>query len=348
LIEVLRLEKIKINKSKNTILDIPDFKVFQGERVAIIGPNGAGKTTLLKVLAFLEEPCEGERYFCGEKIANGKRQLWIRRKMAAVFQNPLLLDMSVYDNVALGLYFRKFPEHDVKTKVGYWLRTLGIYNLRNQNARDLSGGEAQRVSIARALCVEPEILFLDEPFSYLDAPTRENLLVELKTIVDERQITTVFVTHDFTEIPYLATKTCVMLNGKIVQAGMPEQVLYKPSSARVAKFLGIENIYEGRVMASTGDFSEILVDNLLMKVKGRCEIGRSVKICIRSETILINEEVNKSNVFKGEVKEVYYKGSYNKLDVDIGIRIKVSTTKNIEKGQKLTVAIPEDKIHVIN
>lgn len=347
MVEVLRLKKIKINKSKNTILDIPNFTVFKGDKMAIIGPNGAGKTTLLKVLAFLEEPCEGERYFCGVKIANGKKQLWIRRKMAAVFQNPLLLNMSVYDNVALGLRFRKFSEHDIRTKVDYWLRTLGIYHLRNQNARDLSGGEAQRVSIARALCVEPEILFLDEPFSYLDVPTREKLLVELKTIIDERQITTVFVTHDFTDIPYLATKTCVMFNGKISQTGTPEEVLYKPSSLEVARFLGTENIYEGKIITSDG-FLEVLVNNtLLFTAKGNYEINKPVRICIRPESILINEKIKTRNIFKGKIRKVHYKGSYIKVELDIGVKIIATTVKNYKQGQKVIVAIPENRIHVI-
>ena len=163
---IIEASKIKLQKSKKEILDVEHFQLAQGEVRAVIGPNGAGKSTLLQVLALLQRPSSGQLFFRGE-IVNSKNILSIRRRMAVVFQEALLLDTTVYKNVASGLQIRGHRKKEIDGLVWEWLERLGIRSLAHRPARFLSGGESQRVSLARAFALEPEVLFLDEPFSPL-------------------------------------------------------------------------------------------------------------------------------------------------------------------------------------
>ncbi len=168
---ILSAEGIIVRYDERTILDIPSFSVEEGEVFALIGQNGAGKSTLLRILNLLEVPKHGSVCYNSDKITpqnrHEKRQL-----TATVFQEPLLLSTTVWNNVATGLKLRRRPAKEIDKRVQAWLAKLGIEHLAKRPASKISGGEAQRVSLARALVLEPKILFLDEPFSDLDAPTR--------------------------------------------------------------------------------------------------------------------------------------------------------------------------------
>ncbi|AGL03088.1 ABC transporter ATP-binding protein [Desulfoscipio gibsoniae] len=215
---MLTLKDIVVVRDKKTILQIGDFRLEEGERLAVIGPNGAGKSTFLKVLALLETPTAGEIFFRGDKVT-GQNSLTFRRRMAVVFQEPLLLNTTVFNNVAQGMHFRGIAGVDRQRRVDYWLDRFGITALRNRKPLHLSGGEAQRVSLARAFVLEPEVIFLDEPFSALDFSTRLELLEDLGTQLANTGSTTVFVTHDFNEIPYLTDNVAVIDAGAIVYKG---------------------------------------------------------------------------------------------------------------------------------
>lgn len=221
---MLALKNVVLAKDKKTILRIDDFHLKKGERLAVIGPNGAGKSTFLKVLALLETPTSGEVFFRGEKVT-GKNNLAFRRRMAVVFQEPLLLNTTVFNNVAQGMYFRSIAGVQRQRRVDYWLERFGITALRHRKPLHLSGGEAQRVSLARAFVLEPEVVFLDEPFSALDFSTRLELLEELGTLLANTGVTTVFVTHDFNEIPYLTDKVAVIDQGHMVYKGGLKELL---------------------------------------------------------------------------------------------------------------------------
>lgn len=214
---ILAAKDITVVRSKRTILQVPNVELREGEVLALVGHNGAGKTTLLQVLALVLQPTTGAVYFRGEKVTNGNA-LQVRRCMAAVLQQPLLLDTTVFNNVAVGLQIRKIPKKEIKRLVPPWLERLGVAHLAKQSVRGLSGGEAQRVSLARALVLEPQVLFLDEPFSALDTPTRESLLKELNGILTEKNMTAVFVTHDYREIPKLAHRVIELDSGSILRS----------------------------------------------------------------------------------------------------------------------------------
>ncbi|MBE3580889.1 MAG: ABC transporter ATP-binding protein [Thermoanaerobacteraceae bacterium] len=221
----LRAEGIKVVKGRLQVLAVDEFDIAPGEIWGIIGPNGAGKSTLLHVLSLLERPDEGTVYFDGRPV-NWRRQeiMKLRRQLAVVFQEPLLLNTTVYQNVALGLRFRGVKGPEMGRRVQKWLEILGIAHLALRKPWELSGGEARRVSLARALVLEPQVLLLDEPFVALDAPTRAALLVELRRLLQARGITALFVTHDFTELPLLADRVAVLLEGRIVQTGRPRDI----------------------------------------------------------------------------------------------------------------------------
>lgn len=228
---------IKISRGKNHILVIEQFRLKNGEVMALIGVNGSGKSTLVQTLALLLKPDSGKVFIQGEE-ATPKNELSLRRRMAVVFQEPLLLDTTVYKNVAAGLLLRGCQPADVDRRVRDWLARLGIDSMANRQARFLSGGESQRVSLARAFAVEPEVLFLDEPFSALDYPTKRTLITELSDILKATRIATVLVTHDPSEIPLIAESVSVLHGGKIAQRGTLKEIQTRPVNGTVAALVG--------------------------------------------------------------------------------------------------------------
>ncbi|MDI6710377.1 MAG: ATP-binding cassette domain-containing protein [Bacillota bacterium] len=216
-------EGLRLVKGRHPILEIPAFTVRRGQVLALVGPNGAGKSSLLQVLALLQRPTAGRVLVAGE-TATRANNLALRRRMAVVFQDALLLDTTVRENVILGLKLRGVPRAAALERAQAWLERLGIAHLADRPARFLSGGEAQRTSLARAFALEPEVLFLDEPFSALDYPTRVGLLREMGDILKGTGITTVFVTHDYTEIPYLTRDVAVLRDGRLIREGDVEEL----------------------------------------------------------------------------------------------------------------------------
>ena len=233
---LLQLSDLRVRREGQIVLDIQSLSVETGEVLAIVGPNGAGKSTLFLALARLLKPDHGRVLFQDRPI-DSFRDLDYRRRIALVLQEPLLMDMSVYENAALGLKFRRQPGVLIDERVRHWLERLGVAHLAERPARKLSGGEAQRVSLARAFVLQPDLLLLDEPFTSLDAPTRIRLLEDLKSVLVETGMTTIFITHDLQEALKLATRMAVMLDGRIEQTGTPRDVFDRPINERVAGFL---------------------------------------------------------------------------------------------------------------
>lgn len=233
---MLETRNITWRKGNKDILHNINIHLDKASRVGLVGPNGCGKTSLLKILAFLEPPTSGRIIFQGASY-NGHVPLKIRRQIGMVFQEPLLLNASVYDNVAVGLKLRGLPRLEIKEKVREWLELFKVSHLEQQHARTLSGGEAQRVCLARALALKPEILFMDEPFSSLDAPAKEGLLSDLARILPDTQTTILIVSHDFREIEHLAERVLIMLNGEIAGDAAPEELLRAAPTQEIDDFL---------------------------------------------------------------------------------------------------------------
>jgi tungstate transport system ATP-binding protein len=228
---LIELKEVTYQVNNKTLLRIPDFQLQTGEFLGMMGPNGAGKSTLLKIMAFLESRTSGEILYRGQVIPKGNPTLELRRKFSVALQQTLLLDGSGCNNVAIGLKLRKLPKAIIKEKVALWMDQFQISHLAKKNAHFLSGGEAQRVNLARAMIVEPEILFLDEPFSALDFPTKIKLMEDFKQIIEAAGTTTAFVSHDLMEINYLTNRLAIIVNGEVKQSGPTQRVLEQPNSA---------------------------------------------------------------------------------------------------------------------
>src|SRR5215218_2703159 len=210
---VLRLCGVNVRYGDRVILDLPELSVAAGEVVAIMGANGAGKSTLLHVAALLQRPQTGEVWIAGER-ATPRTSRRLRRATAMVLQEPLLFDVSVVANAASGLRFRGVRRQEAERRARQWLAEFGVCHLATQSARTLSGGEAQRASLARAFAVEPQLLLLDEPFAALDPATREALVPELAARLRETRTAAVIVTHDVAEARALTNRVLILPHGR--------------------------------------------------------------------------------------------------------------------------------------
>ena len=221
---VLRLCGVTVRYGQRVVLELPELTVAPGEVLAVMGPNGAGKSTLLHVAALLRRPQRGEVWIAGER-ATRRTERTLRRRTAMVLQEPLLFDVSVVANAASGLRFRGVRRCDAEHRAMLWLEQFGVGHLAARNARTLSGGEAQRVSLARAFAVAPELLVLDEPFAALDPATRETIVPELAVQLRETRTAAVIVTHDASEAVALADRLLVLVDGRIAQYERTDVVL---------------------------------------------------------------------------------------------------------------------------
>lgn len=269
-----------------TVLDGVGLSLQPGRTLALLGPNGSGKSTLLRVLALLERPGAGRLTLLGEPVSgHAAPRLALRRRMATVFQAPLLTDMTVAENVGLGLRFRGVVGPGATTRVMRWLERFGIGHLARQQARTLSGGEAQRASLARAFVVEPELLFLDEPFASLDLYGREVLALELEAILRESRIATVLVTHERAEAMMLGDEVAVLLGGGLAQQGPTREVLSRPVTELVARFLGVENLLASRIEQRRGDQGMVQLGGQPFQADVTAVAGDDAMLCLRAEDV---------------------------------------------------------------
>lgn len=227
---LLEVTGLRMERSGRRVVDVDHLAIQPGEVLAVIGPNGAGKSSLLHGLALLQPARIGSYRWAGRLARLPEEAPALRREMAVVFQEPLLLEGSVPANVSMGLKLRGEPADRYQPVAQAMLERLGIGHLARRSARQLSGGEAQRVSIARALAVRPRLIYLDEPFGALDVLARSALLRDLKGLLASEGTAALFVTHDFTEIPPLADRVAVMAAGQIVQIGTPQAVFNQPAT----------------------------------------------------------------------------------------------------------------------
>jgi len=233
---LLEVRGLRLRRGGRQVLEIDALAIQEGQTLAVIGPNGSGKSSLLLAVTGLLRPAEGEILFRGQPLRDYP-DLHYRRRLALVLQEPLLLDRPVYDNVALGLRFRGLPRAEVRRRTDEWIGRLGLQDLRARRASQLSGGEAQRVSLARAFALQPELLLLDEPFGALDTPTRLRLLEDLRTTLEQSGTTAIFISHHLDETKRLAQQVAILLDGKLRQSGTPREVFNAPADDLVRAFI---------------------------------------------------------------------------------------------------------------
>lgn len=226
-----------------------DFSLSPGEIVCLLGPSGCGKTTLLRLAAGIEKPDTGRVVFDGQEMAGPNRFVPPeRRNIGLMFQDfALFPHLSILDNVAFGL--RNLPREEARTIARHALERVGLPHYASNYPHHLSGGEQQRVALARALVPRPQIMLMDEPFSGLDQRLRESVRAETLTLLRETRASCLLVTHDPVEAMGLADRIFLMRQGRMVQAGTPEQLYRQPVDAAAARFFSDTNEMVGEVMA---------------------------------------------------------------------------------------------------
>ncbi len=238
------------------------LQVNDGELIALLGPSGSGKTTLLRIIAGLDAPDsdpETAVLVDGDDIT---RQSMHQRRVGFVFQHyALFRHMTVFENVAFGLRVRprrqRLPEPQLRRKVNELLELIQLVRWSSHYPSQLSGGQRQRVALARALAIEPKVLLLDEPFGALDAKVRQELRRWLRTLHSRIPVTSVLVTHDQEEALEVADRIVVLNQGRIEQAGTPDEVFHHPRSEFVVTFLGNVNLFHGRIDAGRAVFGNV-------------------------------------------------------------------------------------------
>src|SRR2546427_7618974 len=251
----LRLERVSktfTREGQSAFAAVRDVSltVEPGELVTLLGPSGCGKTTTLRVVAGFEQPDEG-RVYVGEQDVTDL--IVYRRSIGFVFQSYALFPhLTIFDNVAYGLRVRRLPAATIRARVGQVLELVGLPGYERRFPNQLSGGEQQRVAVARAVVVEPQLLLFDEPLSNLDAKLRVQMRADLSRLQRQLAITTVYVTHDQEEAMAISDRIAVMREGVIAQVGTAEELYRTPRSAFVAQFIGRVNLVESRVLGATG------------------------------------------------------------------------------------------------
>jgi len=250
----IALENVsKVFDGRTAAVDDVSLRIEDGQLVVLVGPSGCGKTTLLRLVAGLDRPDRGRILFDTRVVDRVSAR---DRDVAMVFQGGSLYPhMRVYENLAFALRMHRVPEDQIRRRIERVVSLLGIRDLLDRRPYTLSAGQRQRVALGRAIVREPAVFLLDEPLCNLDAPTRAELLGELRTIFAELQVTTVYVTHDQAEAMMLAQRLCVMYNGRILQCGTPAALYDRPANRFVAGFLGMPamNFLEGVVRFEAGD-----------------------------------------------------------------------------------------------
>jgi tungstate transport system ATP-binding protein len=354
---ILELRDVQVERGGRRVLDVPSFRLHEGEFVAVIGPNGSGKSTLLLSMMGLLPRAGGEILFRGEDVLSRGR-IERRRKMAMVLQEPLLFDATVFDNVAAGLRMRGMGRDEIRRRVRTYLERFRLSELAERSARKLSGGEARRVSLARALAVEPEVVFLDEPFSGLDVPTRQSITEDLEATIRASRLAAVLVTHDRSEALRLSDRIVVMNAGRVVQSDAPSVVMNDPVNEFVASCVGMETILSGEVLRS--DRWETLVGVAGKKIHavGEGSAGEEVYCCVRPENVVI-EVVDPAatssarNVFPARITRVASVGPYLEVRLDCGFPLVAHVTGesfamlDLYGGREVFASFKATAIHVI-
>jgi tungstate transport system ATP-binding protein len=241
---IYRVSELYKKYGDKTVLNINQLDINRSEITAIIGPSGAGKSTLMQILNFIEPPTEGRISFDGKDFSLlNSLKIETRREMVMVFQKPAVFNSSVFDNIAYGLSLRKLSKNIIKQRIDEIVDVIGLKDKLNQNAKTLSGGEAQRVAVARAIVLKPKVLLLDEPTANLDPANITVIENLIKHANSNYKTTIVIVTHNMNQAKRLAHQVVFMLNGNVVECGEAGVIFSEPVNNLTRAFINGDMIY---------------------------------------------------------------------------------------------------------
>jgi iron(III) transport system ATP-binding protein len=316
------------------VLTNVSLTIHPHELLAIVGASGSGKTTLLKILAGLEEADEGEVWVQGKLLPLSSQQLIPGHpKIKMVFQdNKLFPNIHIYDTIQHTL--RSYPHSYQQQRIAEVLELCKLTHLQHKYPRELSGGEQQRATLARALADEPELLLLDEPFSHLDLPLKRQIKKDIQEILQASGITAILVTHDTTDALSMADRIILMKNGHFIQIDTPTNIYTHPVTPYVARFFGEANILDWDLV------QPYLPENTVYSSTPQ------QKICIRAENIVIGTSAHFH--CEGQVMSIEYLGAYSLIDVQIDKNLSLvlrTSEHTVQIGEWLPLLIEIPKIH---
>jgi ABC-type sugar transport system ATPase subunit len=347
---MISLRKVNLEFRNFALHDI-NLEVESGDYFLLVGPTGAGKTLLLEMIAGLHKVKTGEIWIDDEDVTLLDPE---NRNIGMVYQDCALFPhLSVAENIVFGLKVRHVAKKSIKKVLDEIASLLEIGNLMDRKPEKLSGGEKQKVALARALAIRPRLLLLDEPLSALDPETREGLQLELKRIHHDLSITVIHVTHDFDEALVLGKHIAVIGEGKIRQVGTPEEIFRQPNSEFVARFTMMRNILSGELVQKNEDISVFHSGNLELTTTTPKK-GAS-HACIRPDDITLSTDLSFHdcpNSFTGAIARIEDRGMAVHVIINVPPEIccLVSRRKFIEMGliigQKVKITFNPDSVHV--
>jgi spermidine/putrescine transport system ATP-binding protein len=343
---MLEVKEIRKNYSGKPLLQGVSFCVDAGETVCLLGPSGSGKSTLLRIIAGLEAPEAGLVLWDGEDMVSIPVH---RRNFGLMFQDYALLPhRNVAENVGFGLRMQALPRAEIRSRVAEALEKVHMAAFARRRVTDLSGGEQQRVALARTLAPRPRLIMLDEPLGALDRTLREQLIEELHQLLQTTGIPAIYVTHDQEEAFALADRLIMLHDGKVEQVGSPAEVYGRPASAWAASFLGFNNLVSGTVAALKPLCVKTEIG--LFQAGGvpghSSAVGSQVTLLIRPTGARVIENGNPGdnhplNTVSGSVEDVLFQGDKFRIGLRSGqaIRLEFYLAEALTPGQNVTLAV---------
>jgi ABC-type sugar transport system ATPase subunit len=296
---------------KNVSLEVRD-----GEYFVLLGPTGSGKSVLLESIAGLTSVTSGEVWINGRDVTNLNMA---SHNIGFAFQDyALYRHLSVRDNISFGLMWQDLKQKDIDKAVDNAVELLHLENLLDKRSWTLSGGESQKIALARAISIKPDLLILDEPLSAVDAETKEDYERELRELHDHLELTTIHVTHSFEEAVALGDRIAVIMDGEILQVGTPEEIFLNPQSEKLARFLMTRNVFSGEIVPDSNGGKVFTVDSTNITVNTGLE--GNAYISIRPENILLSRERVDSadnTCLEGTVTRIVDRGTITHIKVDV-------------------------------
>jgi spermidine/putrescine transport system ATP-binding protein len=345
------LELRGVSKTFGTVRAVDDLslQVRQGEFLSLLGPSGCGKTTTLRIVAGFEQPSMGEVYLQGQLLGSTPPY---RRHVNTVFQHYVLFPhMSVYQNIAFGLRMKGLPKDDIRSRVSAMLKIVELSGYEARFPNQLSGGEQQRVGLARALVNEPVVLLLDEPLGALDLKVRKRMQLELKRIHREVGITFLYVTHDQEEALVLSDRIAVMNRGRLEQLDSVEHIYLRPRNTYVSDFIGEVNLFSGTLVQEATGVRTIRTsegDSLTVDISDHLLAGTAVEVAVRPEKVrLCTDPAEGENAFAGTIIDHAFLGPMTKYFVrlDSGKEVMIlrqnqgdANDRLLQPGKRVTVS----------
>lgn len=335
--ERVTLNDITKRFDETLAVDDISLRVEPGETVGLVGPSGCGKTTTLRTVAGFETPSEGEVLFDDETVTHVPPE---QRNVGLVFQSYALFNnMTVRENVEFGLRMRDVPSAERADRATEMLELLDIGGMGDRDPTTLSGGQQQRVGLARALAIEPRVLLLDEPMTGLDAKLKTRLQEEIGSLLEEIDVTSMYVTHDQAEAMVMCDRIAVMNNGRVEQVGTPAEIYERPANSFVADFVGTSNRLTATVENGTLDLGHAAVEAPIGAPEG------DVTVVARPEAFTLD-----GGPVEATIEERFYLGEHVRAtartpdDRELTLRF---DPERAPESREVTLSLDTDRVHLL-